>query len=250
MVDSASGSKLSSDMSLYDFSVESNNQVVEKFIQNLHQTGDLSDAEIKFLSKSKEKKLSLQLLDNIISSKLTLYNYKEIFCLQEFSQIGGTINPDQAVRNIRFKDSDGIIVATVQIDTLAKKIRVQNLGNIFPKIESYTPYQVGTKLQSMAQFNKWSTEDGGVNCFNGNEEIRYKDKSGNVMAAIITKDNGVYDTVAEYEYKSGHRSKMVVTNSYGNSIVIYDGSENVNQIVRIDIDNDGMIIEITKIYTD
>ena len=43
---------------------------------------------------------------------------------------------------------------------------------------------------------------------------------------------------------------MILTNVYGNSIVIYDGTSQVNQTVRIDIDNDGTIVEITKIYLD
>ena len=42
---------------------------------------------------------------------------------------------------------------------------------------------------------------------------------------------------------------MLLTNHYGQSKVIYDGSSDVNQVTRIDIDTDGMIVEITKIFT-
>ena len=250
MVDSASKSKNLSGSGLYDFSAESNKLVLEKFVKNLQYEGSLSEAEIKFLSLSKEKKSSAQIIENILYSKLTLNNFKSILCLENYTAFGGTINPDQAVRNIRFNDKTGTIVATVQIDTINKKIRMQNLGNILPIQECFTPSQVGTKVQNLAKFNHWSTEDGGVNQFNGNIEIRYKDKDGNVMAAVIKKANGVFDTVVEYEYESGNRSKMILTNYYGQSTVVYDGTKNVNQVARIDIDNGGSIVEITKIFVD
>ena len=250
MVDSASGSQMHSNNGLYDFSTESNRQVVEKFLQNLQSGGDLSDAEIKFLSLSREKRSSAKLLEQIFSSELTIDNYEEIFFLQNYTAFGGTINPEQAVRNIRYKDSAGNIVATVQIDTLSKKIRIQNLGCIFPALECFTPYQVGTKIKNLAKYNNWVAEDGGNNLFNGNHEVRYKDENGNVMAAVITKSNGTYETIAEYEYTSGYRSKMVLTNCYGNSIVAYNKTKQVCQTVRVDIDNDGTIVEITKVYSD
>ena len=249
MVDSASASKIYSESSLYDFSPESNKMVVENFLKNLQTEGNLSDAELKFLSYSKEKRSSAKLLENIVSSTITLSNYEEIFYLQDYKSSVGTINPDQKVRNIRYKDESGNIVATLQIDTLSQKIRIQNLGNILPRLESFSPNEVGMKIQNLAKFNKWTTEDGGENLFNRNREVRYKDKNGNVMAAIITNDNGVFDTIAEYEYKNGYRTKMTLTNTYGNSIVIYDGTKQVNQVVRVDIDNDGMINEITKAYS-
>ena len=250
MVDYASGSQMYSNNGLYDFSTESNRQVVEKFVQNLQSEGDLSDAEIKFLSQSKEKRSSAKFLEQIFSTELTITNYEEIFCLSDYTVFGGTINPEQAVRNIRYKDSIGNIVATVQIDTLSKKIRVQNLGHIFPVLECFTPYQVGTKINNLAKYNNWTTEDGGNNLFNGNHEVRYKDENGNVMAAVITKNDGTFETIAEYEYKSGYRSKMVLTNCYGNSIVAYNKTKQVSQTARVDIDNDGTIIEITKVYSD
>lgn len=250
MVDSASKSKNLSENNLYDFSAESNKHLLEKFVENLQVEGSLSEAELKFLSRSKEKKSSAKTIQNILHSKLTLENYKEILCLQEYTPFGGTINPEQAVRNIRYNDESGIIVATVQIDTINKKIRMQNLGNILPTQECFTPYQVGTKVQNLAKFNNWSTEDGGINQFNGNIEIRYKDKHGNVMAAIIKKENGLIDTVVEYKYKSGNRYQMILTNYYGQSTVVYDGTEKVNQVARIDVDNGGSIVEITKVFSD
>ena len=249
MVDSASGSKILSGSGIYDFSAESKRLVVENIMRNMELEGNLSDAEIKFLSLSKEKKSYAKLFDNILSSELNINNYEEIFYLQDYTAFTGTINPEQAVRNIRYKDRFGRIVAIVQIDTLSKKIRMQNIGDILPKQECFSPKEVGIKIQNLAKFKKWTTEDGGRNQFNGNIETRYK-KDGVVMASIITKDNGVFDTIAEYEYKNGNRSKMLLTNTNGNSIVIYDGTNNVNQTARIDIDNNGSIIEITKVYND
>ena len=234
----------------YDFSEKSSKLIAEKIVKSFQADGQLSDAEIKFLSLSKEKRSSSELMENIFNSVLTLNNYEELFCLEQFTAFGGTVNPNQAVRNIRYKDKNGTIVATVQIDTISKKIRMQNLGDILPKQECFTPSQVGTKLHKLAQFKKWTTEDGGANLFNGNKELRYKDENKNVMAAVITKDNGVYDTIVEYEYRNGLRTKMVLTNNFGNSIVVYDNTSNVNQIIRLDIDNDGTIIEITKVYAE
>ena len=227
--------------------VESGSSAI-KFALDIEALGGLSDAEIKFLSLSKEKKTSVKIIESIISEKLTLENYEKMFCLTQYTPQGGTINPNQAVRNILYRDRKGVIVASVQIDTINKKIRVQNLADVLPKQECYTPAQVGTKLQNLAKFKKWSTEDGGINQFNGNREFRYKDSNGNVMAAIITKPNGTFDTIAEYEYKNGNKSQMLLTNHFGQSRVLYDGTSAVNQVTRIDIDSDGMIIEITKVY--
>lgn len=250
MVESASSSKNFTENGSHDFSAESSKLIAEKILNNFKSEGNLSDAEIKFLSLSKEKRSSVQLLENLYSTDITLKNFEKIFGLDKYTALGGTINPNQAVRNIRYTDKTGAIVAIVQIDTINKKIRVQNLGNILPKQECFSPSQVGTKLHNLARFNKWSVEDGSINQFRGNSEIRYKDSDGKVMAAVLIKDNGSFDTIVEYEYSSNNRSKMILTNSFGNSIVIYDGSESVNQLIRLDIDNDGTIIEITKVYTD
>ena len=243
------GSKLTnSDGIKVAFSSQKNSAAMN-FVLNMQAQGELSDAEMKFLSLSQEKKSSAKMIDNILNNQLTLNNYEEMFCLSKYTVEGGTINPNQTVRNIRYKDNNGTIVAIIQIDNINKKIRMQNLGDVLPKQECFTPFHVGTKLKNLAKFKKWSTEDGGVNQFNGNIEMRYKDSYGNVMAAIITKSNGVFDTIAEYEYVNNNRSKMLLTNHYGQSIVIYDGSPEVNQITRMDIDTDGSIIEITKIFS-
>ena len=225
-----------------------NKAAAENFVQNLRSNGNLTEEEIKFLYSSKEKKSSLEIIENILTKPVTLENYEDMFCLKNFVIEGGTINPEQVVRNIRYKDKNGVIVAIIQIDTVNKKIRMQNLGNILPKRECFTPAQVGTKLQNMAKYKKWLIEDGGKNQFNGNIEYRYKNNHDLVMAAVITKPNGIFDTIAEYEYVLGNRSKMLLTNHYGQSVVIYDGSIHVNQITRIDIDTDGSIIEITKAF--
>ena len=250
MVDSASKSKNLSDSSFYDFSAQSNKLVMEKFMKNMESAGNLSDAEIKFLSLSKEKRSSREIIDRILYSEMTLENFKEILCLQDYIAYGGTINPNQTVRNIRYKNKSGNIVAIIQIDTINKKIRMQNLGNVLPIQECFTPSQVGIKIQNLAKFNHWTTEDGGINQFNGNIEVRYKDADENVMAAVIKKNNGIFDTIAEYEYSSGYKSKMLLTNTNGQSVVIYDGSPEVNQATRLDIDNSGFIFEITKSYSE
>ena len=211
--------------------------------------GNLSEAELKFLAYSKKKQESAKFTDKIISEKLTINNYEDLFLLKSYKKIGGTINPEQAVRNIRYQDRHNVIVATIQIDTVNKKIRMQNLGDILPKQECFTQEQIGEKLKNLADFNKWEVEDGGENQFNGNLEYRYKDKYKNIMAAIITKPDGKYDTIVEYEYnQKNFRTKMLLTNHFGQSIVIYDGSPSVTQLTRIDIDTDGMIIEITKVF--
>lgn len=213
--------------------------------------GNLSEAELKFLASSKQKRESAKFTDKIISEKLTLNNYEDLFLLKSFKKIGGTINPEQAVRNIRYQDRHDIIVATVQIDTTNKKIRIQNLGNIFPRQECFTPEQIGEKLKNLAKYNSWKIEDGGVNQFNGNLEYRYKDEKENITAAIITKPDGKFDAIAEYEYNNlGLRTQMLLTNYYGQSKVIYDGSPSTIQLTRIDIDTDGMIIEITKVFNE
>jgi len=228
-----------------------NNTIAEKndLLINFESTGKLSDAELKFLALSKEKKNSIQFIKNILFEKITLNNYENIFCLKNYQEIGGTINPEQAVKNIRYRDKHGTIVATIQIDSINKKIRIQNLGDIFPKQECFTPEQIGEKLKNLAVFNSWITEDGGVNQFNNNLEYRYKDKNGNVMAAIITNPDNKFDTIVEYKYNLQNiRTEMLLTNTNGQSRVIYDGSPSAIQLTRIDIDSDGTIVEITKIF--
>ena len=70
------------------------------------------------------------------------------------------------------------------------------------------------------------------------------------MSAIIIGFDGSFDTIAEYKYNSeGYRTQMLLTNHNGQSLTVYDGSAAVNQITRIDIDTDGMIVEITKVFS-
>lgn len=226
----------------------SDDKINQMLLSELQNNGKLSEAEIKFLSLSKEKAGSSKTIQNIVQKEINLENYEEIFSLQNYKPIGGTINPNQAVRNIRYRDKQGTIVAIVQIDSVNKKIRMQNFGDILPRQEVFSPSQVAAKLQKLAQYNEWTTEDGGINQFNGNLEYRYKDSDGNVMAAIITKPNGSYDMVAEYFYINGSKSQMLLTNQFGQSIVFYDGSDKGVQKTRIDIDTDGFIVEITKVY--
>ena len=226
----------------------SNDKINQKLLLELQSSGRISEAEIKFLSLSKEKADSSKTIIDITNKNITLDNYEEVFSLQNYYPMGGTVNPEQSVRNIRYRDKKGTIVAIIQIDTVNKKIRLQNFGDILPRQESFSPSQVAVKLQNMARFNNWITEDGGVNQFNGNIEFRYKNFKGEVMAAVIKKPNGVYDMVAEYSYKNGKKSQMILTNQYGQSRVVYDGSEKCIQETRIDTDTDGMIVEITKLY--
>ena len=157
-------------MSSHYNSDNANNQNIErlpllqvpdlKYDIQIKNLGNLSEAEIQFLAQSKQKKYSAKIINNIIKEKLTLYNYKEILCLSKYTVVGGTINPDQVVRNIRYKDENGNIVATVQIDTINKKIRMQNLGDFLPKQECFTPQQIGTKVRNLAKYRNWSIENG------------------------------------------------------------------------------------------
>ena len=233
----------------FTFTEDAHESIFYKILSNNLFYKDDKDYLLKKMWFSKDDFIKNFDLVKFYFNQLTLNNYEEMFCLSKYTVEGGTINPNQTVRNIRYKDNNGTIVAIIQIDNINKKIRMQNLGDVLPKQECFTPFHVGTKLKNLAKFKKWSTEDGGVNQFNGNIEMRYKDSYGNVMAAIITKSNGIFDTIAEYEYVNNNRSKMLLTNHYGQSIVIYDGSPEVNQITRMDIDTDGSIIEITKIFS-
>lgn len=228
--------------------VLSDDKLNQMLLSELHSSGKLSEAEIKFLSLSKEKADSSEVIKNIIERDITTENYEEFFCLKKYHPVGGTINPEQAVRNIRYSDKKGTIVAIVQIDTVNRKIRMQNFGDVLPRQEVFTLSQVAAKLQNLADYNKWITEDGGINQFNGNIEFRYKDAEGNVMAAVITLPNGAYDMIAEYSYKKGRKSQMLLTNQFGQSRVTYDVNKKGVQQTRIDIDTDGLIVEVTKVY--
>ena len=212
------------------------NSAVNQFVQEIEQTEHLSE--------------TTNTLMDIISTELTLYNYETIFKLNNLQATELPPMPEQRIRNIRYKDKEGTTLAIVQIYSHMNKIKLQTFGHILPKQEFTTPQTIVNRILTNAEMHNWETEDGGVNHFDGNIETRYKDKDGNVMAAVITKTDGVtVDTVVEYEYHNGKKTKMLHTNQYGQSMTIYDNAHNTSQIVCIEIDTDGCIYSITKNYS-
>mgnify|MGYP002624841120 CR=1 FL=1 len=102
------------------------------------------------------------------------------------------------------------------------KIRIQSFGNVFPKQDYLSPKLVNYRLTEKAKENNWTTEDGGINQFDGSIETRYKDAQGKVMAAVIIKPGGKIDTVVEYVYKDNQKCEMHHTSQFGHSKTFYD----------------------------
>ena len=198
-----------------------------------------------------EEELSTNVIDNLFNTDLTLDNYELIFHLHKYHAVELQPTENEKVRNIRYKDSDGITMAIVQIYTQTNKIKLQTFGNIFPKQEFTSPEDVYNRILISANWANWSTEDGGINQFDGNIETRYKNSDGNVMAAVITKADGkTVDTIVEYQYKNGKKTGMLHTNQYGQSLTIYDSLNDLSQIMCVDIDTDGCIYSVTRGYTE
>ena len=205
-------------------------------------------AAIENLNKSEKDIIFPDIVNDLLEAELTDINYEIIFMLNKYQAV--ELPPSSyTTRNISYKDSDGITMAKVQIDSKTNKIKIQAFGNIFPKQKFTTPQNVGQRVLNSAIISNWTTEDGGINQFDGNIEIRYKDHDGNVMAAVITKPDGkTIDTIVEYQYKEKKKFSMLHTNQYGQSITIYDCSKDTSQIMCIEIDTDGCIYCITKSF--
>ena len=185
-----------------------------------------------------------EIISRLLNTELNFDNYEKVLNLTEY--IAFEIPAfDTNTRNIRYKDKDGNTVAIIQIDNNCNKIRMQSFGNILPKQEYSSPKLVNYRLEQKAKEENWTTEDGGVNQFDGNTEIRYKDSDGNVMAAIITKPGGKTDTIVEYGYENGKKAMMLHTSQFGHSKTYYDIENNSTKLV-IDIDTDGNICGISK----
>jgi len=93
----------------------------------------------------------------------------------------------------------------------------------------------------------WITEYGGINQFDGSVEFRYKDSDGKVIFAIITNKEGSADTVVEYEYVNNKKVRMTYTNTFAQTLTIYN--QNMNLTTSIDIDSNGNILSVTSEIT-
>ena len=203
--------------------------------------------ELEYIDESVNKDLYINVIDDLLNAELTLNNYEEIFRLKKYHAVELKPTPEENIKNIRYKDADGITMAIVQIYNNTNKIKIQMFGNIFPKQEFTSPQDVLNRILICADWANWSTEDGGINQFDGNIETRYLNSKGQVVAAVITKpDRKTVDTIVEYQYKNDKKTGMLHTNQYGQSLTIYDYSDDLSQIMSVDIDTDGSIYSITR----
>ena len=133
---------------------------------------------------------SADFIEKILNTDINIRNFENIFCLKEFKAIEFPQAEDDNIRNIRYKDYDGITHAIAQINTDTNKIRLQTFSDVFPKQEFINPQQANYRVMSKSKTNNWTTEYGGINQFDGSIEIRYKDVNEKVMAAVIFKSDG------------------------------------------------------------
>lgn len=202
--------------------------------------------DFESVDKNYEEYTLSDVISRLSQAKITENNYEDIFSLANFQAVELAPNTiENCIRNIRYKDSDGITHAVVKINTKFKKIKLETYTDILPKQDVSNTTNVGKRVLFRALFENWSTEDGGINYFDGNIETRFKDSNKNVMAAMITKPDGkTIDTVVEYKYVNGKKSEMLHTDQYGQSITIYDREKEIS-VLKIDIDSDGCIYCIT-----
>ena len=203
--------------------------------------------ELEHIDKAVNDDLYINVIDNLLNAELTINNYEEIFRLKKYHAIELQPISEENIRNIRYKDKDGVTMAIVQIYNNTNKIKIQMFGNIFPKQEFTSPQDVLNRILVCAEWANWSTEDGGINQFDGNIETRFKNSKDQVMAAVITKaDRKTVDTIVEYQYKNDKKTGMLHTNQYGQSLTIYNGLDGLSQVMSVDIDTDGCIYSITR----
>lgn len=198
-------------------------------------------------NESKHEKFDedIDFTEKVSRIELTVENFEDFFGLKELKAVELPCSSDENIRSIRYKDNNGITHAIAQINTDSNRIRLQTFGDILPKQEFINPQQANYKVMSKSKANGWTAEYGGVNQFDGSLEIRYKDVSGHVMAAVIFKSDGNVDTVVEYQYQNDKKIQMLHTSQYGHSKTIYDDVTDVTKLI-IDIDTDGNICCITK----
>ena len=219
-----------------------------EYLNNINEI-DIYSAVNKFIDTAEQidnNESQTDIINNLLNVNLTLNNYEEICLLTKYHAVELQPTVEESIKNICYKNADGIAMAIVQIYTKENKIKIHTFGNIFPKQEFTSPQDVLNRILINAKWSNWSTEDGGINQFDGNIETRYKNTQGHVMAAVITKADGrTVDTIVEYQYKNGKKTGMLHTNQYGQSLTVYDGSNDLTQVMSVYIDTDGYICSIT-----
>jgi len=186
-------------------------------------------------------------LQSLTTRPLTINNFEDVFCLKNFKRSELTFSNDKNNCYIRYTDKSGETSAIVQINLITKKLRLEAFGSHFPTQSFISANQVYFRAKEKAVRENWSTEYGGINQFDGTVEFRYKDEEGKVIYAIITKADGNVDTIVEYEYKDGKKSKMTRTNSFTHTKTFYNIEKNLS--TSIDIDSNGNILGITSEIT-
>ena len=184
------------------------------------------------------------LLYNIQNNAVTSSNFEYIFCLNNLISFEFPSGSKDIIKTICYTDNDGMTLAALHINQLTKKIYIQAFAAIFPRHGFMPPNKVHSKILAKARLLNWSTEDGGINYFDGNIETRYKDDNNKVMAAVISKPDGEIDTIVEYQYKDNKKIQMEHTNQFGYTKTIYDTSSNSATLV-FDVDTTGNIYGIT-----
>ncbi len=219
------------------------NSAVNSVISELDKRDYCNNLYDKFINDTASEFLNY--LNNIDINPDT---YEDLFCLSSFKSSTFPNIQEQNVQNIKYKDNDGNTVALVQVDRNNNRIRLQSFGNVFPKQEFKNPINVVSAIEKFIFSEQWDIEDGGINQFDGNIETRYKDQSGHVKAAIITKpDKKSIDTVVLYQYSDNKKYKMIHYSQYNLSVTIYD-PESGSTFMVIEIDTDGNVCGITINY--
>mgnify|MGYP003571262500 CR=1 FL=1 len=186
-------------------------------------------------------------LQSLTERTLTINNFEDVFCLKEFKRSELSFANGENICYIRYVDQDNNTSAIVRIDMLTKKIKMETFGSHFPMQKFITPEQIYFRAKEKAKRENWITEYGGINQFDGSVEFRYKDSDGKVIFAIITNKEGSADTVVEYEYVNNKKVRMTYTNTFAQTLTIYN--QNMNLTTSIDIDSNGNILSVTSEIT-
>ncbi len=205
------------------------------------------DSEELANAESFGKKGIMANIQSLTERTLTINNFEDVFCLKEFKRSELTFANDKNICFIRYTDQDENTSATVKIDMLTKKLKLEAFGSHFQKQKFITPEQIYFRVKEKAIRENWTVEYGGLNQFDGTVEFRYKEADGRVLFAIITKKDGSVDTVVEYQYINNKKSKMIHTNSFLQTQTFYNNDKNL--ATSIDIDSNGNIQSITSEIT-
>lgn len=215
-------------------------------IETFGSITDATNALVKELEKYNVEQPNETFVNQLIQQELNLNNYEEILGLKQYNSVNIKTISNQKIHSIMYNDNDGYTMAIVQIDFQRNKMVLEFLSDILPKQNYNTPKTINDIIVKKAIENNWSTEDGGINQFNGNIEIRYKNADGNVMSAIISTPEGNVETIVVYKYENGKRSQMVNTGQFGQVTTVYSTVKEVLQLMSIEIDTDGSVLRITK----